>query len=150
MANSAKVSIQFRDSMGRTTNRVYGLSEAASVADAATDAAALAALLDATSELGLNKVVLLWDCDVSATAPTAGSNIDEGGTVSGWIEEYKKKASLKVPAPIAAARVADGTLLLTNATLKAFLDEFIVTTGTATLSDGETIASWIKGVVDAK
>lgn len=150
MAHTAKVSIQMRDSMGRTTNRVYGLTEATTIGDAETDAIALAGLLDATSELGLNKVVLLWNCDVAATAPAAGSNIDEGGTVSGWVETYVKKASLKIPAPIAAARVADGSLLLTQADLKAFLDEFIVTTGTANLSDGDTIASWIKGVVDAK
>jgi hypothetical protein len=150
MAHSAKVSIQMRDSMGRTTTRVYGLTEVTTIGDAETDAAALAALLDATSELGLNKVTLLWDCDVAATAPTAGSNVDEGGTVSGWVEVYKKKASLKVPAPIAAARVSDGTLLLSQADLAAFIAQFVVTTGTASVSDGDTFASFIKGVVDKK
>lgn len=150
MAHSAKVSIQMRDSMGRTTTRVYGLTEAATVGTAETDAAALAALLDATSELGINKVTLLWDCDVAATAPTAGSNVDEGGTISGWVETYKKKASLKIPAPIAASRNADGTLLLSQADLAAFIAEFIVTTGSATVSDGDTFESYIKGVVDKK
>jgi len=150
MAHSAKVSIQMRDSMGRTTTRVYGLTEVTTVGDAETDAAALAALLDAASELGINKVTLLWDCDVAATAPTAGSNVDEGGTVSGWVEVYKKKASLKVPAPIAASRGADGTLTLAEANLAAFLAEFVTTTGTASVSDGDTFASFIKGVVDKK
>jgi hypothetical protein len=150
MAHSAKVSIQLRDSMGHTTNRVYGLTEAATVGTAETDAIALAGLLDACTELGLNKVTLLWNCDVAPTAPVAGSNVDEGGTVSGWVDTYIKKASLKIPAPIAAARVADGTLLMTQADLLAFIAEFIVTTGSATLSDGDTIASWIKGVMDTK
>ena len=150
MANSAKVSIQLKDSMGRTTNRVFGLTEAASVADAATDAAALAALLDTASELGINKVTLLWNCDVTPTAATAGSNVDEGGTVSGWLNTYIKKGSLKVPAPVAGCRNSDGTLNLAQADLDAFLDAFIVTTGIATISDGEPVASWIKGVVDAK
>jgi len=148
MANSAKVSMQFRDSMGRTTTRVYGLAEAASVADAATDAAALVQLVDAATELGLNKATLLWDLDATSTAPVAGSNVDEGGTVSGWIDIYKKKGSVKIPAVLAAARNTDGTLDLANATLKAMLDEFIITTGTATLSDGEQVSSWIRGVVD--
>lgn len=150
MANSAKVSIQLKDSMGRTTNRVYGLTEATTVGTAATDAAALAALVDAASELGINKVTLLWNCDVTPTAATAGSNVDEGGTVSGWLNTYIKKGSLKVPAPLAAARNADGTLDLAQAALAALLADFITTTGHASISDGETVASWIKGVVDAK
>jgi len=49
---------------------------------------------------------------------------------------------------LAAARNTDGTLDLANATLKAMLDEFILPTGTATLSDGEQVSSWIRGVVD--
>lgn len=150
MAHSAKVSVQLKDSMGRTTNRVYGLTQATTIATAETDAIALAGWLDACTLLGINKVTLLWNCDVAPSAAAEGSNVDEGGTVSAWLNTYIKKGSLKVPAPIAAARNADGTLLLTQAALKAFLDDFIVTTGHASISDGETVASWIKGVMDTK
>lgn len=151
MAHKAKVSVTLRDSRGRTTTRVYGLKEATTIGTAETDAAALVALLLAVTKLGLCHANLIWDMDVTATSPVDPSNVDGGGTMSGWISLYQKKASLKFPDPEDDVVNADGTLIFGAGDLAAFLAAFEAA-ATATVSDGEQVAvgGWIGGVLDKK
>lgn len=144
----AKLSVTLVDAYGRTTKRVIGMEDQVLLADYNTAAAALLTDLAAVSDLGVVKADLLINVDgVEQTDPVAGANVDVGATFSGWIALGDgKKASLKLPGVKAALVSADGSVDITGV-IADYLANW-ETTGDFNLSDGEQIASWIRGALD--
>jgi hypothetical protein len=150
MAGGYYFTVTLIDEKKRTTTRRFQLVEAATPADAVTDIGTFVTALKAVTQCGVIKATLLVPVDPTPTAGGAGSNIDAGATVSGWVTEYLKKASLKWPDPDATAKDVDGSIDLTDAGVIAFLGLFESDDGICELSDGEQIAAgkWIKGKLD--
>lgn len=133
------------DSYGRQTRKSF-LSQ--DLLDFATAQAALTALvtdLQSVTELGVVRTYLTEEVVIDE-APTGGSNVDEGATLSVKKVDTKKH-SLKWPAPVGTLVLTDGSLDLTNAALLAYVENFQAA-GDWTVSDGELIASIVKGSVD--
>lgn len=144
----SKCTVSMIDSMGRLTRvgiEIQGL-DAASIL---TAAALVVGRLDAASELGVLKAVVQFPLVGVASAAAAGSNTDVGGKAKGVSDADGDTVNLRLPNPIAAAVNADGTIDLTNITLAAYLGDY-ETGGDAYLSDGEQVASWRFGVLDAR
>ena len=144
-----KFSVVLTDEKKRTTTRLYELAEDTVPADAVADIGTFIPLLKAVTQCGVIKVTLHIPVDPTPTAGAAGSNIDAGATLSGWVTEYTKKATLKWPDPDATAKDVDGSIDLTDAGVIAF-DALFESGGICMLSDGEQIATgkWIKGKLD--
>lgn len=80
--------------------------------------------------------------------PTAGANVDTGGTFQAELAgEQNRKASHKVPGIKPAFVGAQGTIDPTQATVSDYLDLFLEA-NECLLSDGESVGSWIKGTLD--
>jgi hypothetical protein len=143
-----KASLTFIDDYGRTTKRVYELE---SQVDIAAYVAAIAGLLtdiQAVSDLGCVRADLIIDGITSGFAVTSGANVDVGATFQGLIDGGNgKKASLKLPGIKAAMVNTDGSVDLADSDIIAYLANW-ETAGAYQLSDGETIASWVKGMLD--
>lgn len=141
-------SVRLVDDYGRTTNKRYELTTAV-VADAITESQAAILLLDAVTDMGLVKATLLVDLGATPTSPATGANKDAGMTITGLLEGgLGKKASTKVPAPIAACINPDGTIDLTQTAVAAFLVLWSADPPDFKISDGEEIESWTKGTLD--
>jgi hypothetical protein len=144
----AKVSLSLIDSYGRTSKRVYELEDQATIA--AYEAAVTAFLVDyqAVSDLGVVRCDLILTAVVPGYAVTAGANVDVGATFSGLVDGGNgKKASLKLPGVKPALVSADGSVDIEGVEIAAWLDNW-ETAGDFQLSDGETIATWLRGVLD--
>lgn len=145
---AAKLSVTLIDAYGRTTHRVYGMEDQTLLADYTTAAAAFLTALGNVCDLGIVRADFLINVPgIEATAATAGSNVDVGGTFSGLIVDGNgKKASAKVPAIKPALVAADGSIAISGATA-TYLAEF-EEDADFNLSDGEQIDSWIRGALD--
>jgi hypothetical protein len=144
----AKMVVSLTDVMGRPTSMRIELTGA----DEATIMAAGALVcseLDAASKLGVTKAVIQFPLSGVASAAAAGSNTDVGGKARGYSSTDGDTLILRLPDPIDACVNADGTIDLTNATLKLFIDEFL-SGGVAMLSDGEQISSWRYATLDSR
>ncbi len=141
-----KLHVTLDDAYGRTTSRVYGMEEVATLAQMQTDAAELLTALEAVSDLGCVKARISFEVTDPAYAETAGANIDVGGTLSGWVDAGQKKASLKIPSIKPALVSADGSIAIAaaTATFAALFEDADV----FNLSDGEQIETWIRGTLD--
>ena len=143
----AKLSCRFVDAYGRTTNRVYGMADQVLLADYVTAYTAFLAALEPCTDLGLIKCVLMIDVTGLGWTQIAGAKTDVGGTASGFIDsETGKKASMRIPCVKDALVGSDGTIAITGV-IATWLAEF-ETGNDFTLSDGETIESWIKATLD--
>jgi hypothetical protein len=130
----AKLAVTLEDAFKRTTKRVIGMEDQVLLADYAAAVTAWAAAFGDVSDLGIVKTDLIIPVTGLESAAVAASNIDRGGTFSGWLDTVApKKASLKLPCPKLSLVAADGTIAIT---------------GDFNLSDGEQIDSWIKGTLD--
>ena len=143
-----KMSIKLVDDYERYTTKRYEL-KTADPAQAVTDALVVAPLLAAATDCGLVSCTVLIEAGITPTTPTANANLDAGATIQGRLAGTAGKfASTKIPAPLAAYIEPDGTIDLTNATLKAFLDKWIPATDLLLISDGEGVTEWLKGTLD--
>jgi len=142
--------VQLIDADKRTTVRRFMLGSVADEAAAKTQVAAFVTLLKAVTLCGVTKATILLPVTISPTAGAAGSNVDAGATVTGWVTEYVKKATVKFPDPDATARKGDGSIDLADAGVAAFLAQFVTTDNKCYVSDGEKIidSGWIKGKLD--
>jgi len=141
------LSVRLSDAYGRTTNKRFEIEEQALLADYVTAIGTFISDLEAVTDLGVEKVDLIIPQDGYASTPTALSNVDVGATFSGLLAAGNgKKASMKVPGIQAALVDADGSVPLAGATA-TFLANF-ETAGAFMLSDGETIDSWLRGILD--
>jgi len=143
----AKLSCTMNDAYGRTTNRVYGMEDQVLLADYVTAYTAALAALEAVTDLGLAKCDLIIPVTGLGWSPIALANVETGGTASGWIDsDLGKKASMRIPGVKLSLVGADGTISITGV-VATFLALF-ETAGDFTLSDGETIESWIRAALD--
>lgn len=142
-----KLSCTMNDAYGRTTNRVYGMESQTLLADYVVAYTAFLAALEPTTDLGLAKCDLIIPVTGLGWVPIALANKDTGGTASGWIDsDLGKKASMRIPGVKLSLVSADGTIPITGV-IATFLALF-ETAGDFTLSDGETIESWIRATLD--
>jgi hypothetical protein len=145
-----KFSVTLIDADMRTTTRIFQLVENTTPADAITDIGTFIPALKAVTNCGVIKCTLMVPVDPTPTAGAAGSNIDAGATVTGWVNLYTKKATVKWPDPDADARAGDGSIVLAETNVATFLELFESTGGIMQVSDGEVILEdgWIKGKLD--
>lgn len=145
-----KFSVTLIDADQRTTTRMFQLVEGAVPATAITQIGTFCTALKAVTNCGVIKATLLIPVDPTATTGAAGSNIDAGATVSGWVSLYTKKASVKWPDPDAGARAGDGSINLADEHVAAYLEMYEATGGILQVSDGEVILEdgWIAGKLD--
>lgn len=134
------------DAYDRTTTKSFtSVSTLLDEATALASAAALAADLAAISELD----ILYYSVGqriVFTDAVTAGANVDEGVTFT-LRKEDNYKGSIKVPGPENSIFQADGSVILSDANVVAFIANFL-TGGDWTFSDGEQATALLKGVLD--
>jgi hypothetical protein len=136
------------DAQGYTTNKRIELATQVDPADYLVVADQLATDLAAVTELQIIKLQVI----IPVAGPPYGlvganSYVDKGCTITGLVDGGGgKKASVKVPSPEAGFVNPDGSILLTGA-MATFLAHFEAA-GDCLLSDGEDIASWIRGLVD--
>ena len=143
----AKLSCTLLDAYGRTTNRVYGMETQTLLADYVTAYGAFLTALEAVTDLGLTKCDLIIPVTGAGWDPIALANKDTGGTASGYIDsDLGKKASMRIPGVKLSTVAADGSIAI--ATVIATFLACFETAGDFTLSDGETIESWIRATLD--
>lgn len=139
------ITINLVDAYKRKTTKTFQLT-AADAATAAVDAVEVNTKFLATTGLGQTKYKV-WSDTVNAVAADAGSNKDEGVTISGT-NQNAEGVPLKIPAPLKANYVnPDGSVDLTDVDLAAFLALFNAG-GKITISDGDTVDNWEKGTLD--
>lgn len=143
-----QLSLTMVDSYNRTTKKLIEVETQADLATYLGLAQGIVDDLEEITDLGVSRVDLILDAAGTGFAATAGSNIDTGGTVQGYVASGNgKKASTKIPGIKPALVDADGDLILTDQGLEAYLQNF-ETAGACRLSDGETISTWIGGHLD--
>ena len=137
--------VKFVDAYGRHTRRSFLLDDI-SIASAVTN---LGLFVTALQDVTMLQIIESKVCSVAqhAGAPTANANRDEGATFSVALDTPGKYASVQIPGPVLAARNADGTIDMTNEDIVAYVAFY--ESGLVTASDGETVASFVKGVLDA-
>lgn len=108
-----------------------------------------AILLQAVTNLGVLSGVMSTPIAVTPGTPAAGSRTDLGGKVRGVSDDDGKIVLVRIPDPIAAIVNSTGGFDLTQAQLAAYLAEF-ETGGDHYCSDGEQVASWVYGELDAR
>jgi len=142
------VKFRLKDEKGRSTYvnvEVNGADNDAIVVNA-TQAGVL--LQDVTN-LELLSGVLSTPIPVSGTAAAVGSRTDLGGKVRGVSDDDGKIVLVRIPDPIAAIVNTTGGFDLAEVNLAAYLAEF-ETGGDHNCSDGEQVASWVYGELDAR
>jgi hypothetical protein len=143
-----KLSLSFADAYGRETKRIVEVATEDTRAEMVAAAAAFSTLLEAVTDLRLVRADWIVQAVDTGFAVTPGANVDVGGTVSGYLADGNgKKGSLKIPGIKASMVKANGELDLTDEDLAAFLAQF-ESEGDCYISDGESVDTWIKGVLD--
>jgi hypothetical protein len=144
----AFLSLSMIDSFGRTTKKLVELETQVDLAAYQAAAVAYLAALQAVTDLGVVRADLIIDAISAGFAVTAGANVDVGATFSGLITDGNgKKASLKLPGIKLSLVDADGSVDVEDVTVAAWLAQYLAA-GAFMLSDGETIASWLAGILD--
>jgi len=122
------------------------MEEVTTLAQMQTDAAELLTALEAVSDLGCVKASISFDVTSPEYAETAGANIDQGATFSGWIDAGMRKGTMKIPSIKPASVETDGSVLIAGvvATFLALFEDADV----FNLAHGNQIESWIRGSLD--
>lgn len=147
---AVKYSISMIDAYGRSRTMVLEGEQVLLLADQITALENVLNQLAAVTDLGVVRADIIYVGAGTPFAVTAGANRDTGGTFQGLVYDGNgKKASTKVAGIKPALVNPDGTITLTNADIEDWLELFVETTPhSLLLSDGETIASWLKGTLD--
>lgn len=146
---AGKLQVTMIDQQGYTrkvTVEIMGADAAATF----LNATGVLATLQDVSRLGTTKANL--GIKMSAVGDPAGtpSYSDLGATFRGISHTDGEIVTLKIPDILTDAINIDGTVDILNATVKAYLDNFVFGTGLAMLSDGEQVDYWINGVLDKR
>lgn len=142
------LSLTLVDDYGRTTKRVVEMKDQTTIALYQTSVDAFITALAAVTELGVVRADVIRLGMGTPSAAETGSNVDVGATISGFLAAGNgKKASLKIPHIKPGLVEADGTIDLTDVAVAAYLALF-ESAADFYLSDGEQVATWIKGVLD--
>jgi hypothetical protein len=141
------VRFNFLDSMGRIKGRSFHNTNAL-IADVITQVGVLAPLADAIIEGGLNNVIITQKNDDDAFAATAGSDIDNGMTLT-LETTAPSNYGMRIPMPIDALKLSGGVVDTANAALLLFLAEFdAAKTWRVNLDNPVPFVSIVKGTVD--
>lgn len=141
------VQFSLLDDMGRLVRRSFHNTQA-TIALVLTDVAVLAPLWDAISDGGLKEVQIRTKDDGDAFVPVAGSNIDNGMTLT-VLGGNSNNYAMKIPMPIAALKLSGGVVDTSNAALLLFLAEFAVGKNwRVNLDNPQDVVSITKGVID--
>jgi hypothetical protein len=142
------LSLTLIDDYGRTTKKLVEMSDQVDLATYTSVAAGYITELQAVTDLGVVRADLIIDAITAGFAVTAGANIDVGATFTGLISSGNgKKASLKLPGVKPGKVSADGTIDVAEADIEDWL-ELYGALGDFELSDGETVATWLRGTLD--
>jgi len=143
------LSLTMQDSYGRQTRRIIEVERPATIELLVVAAGTISTALEAVTDLQLVRADWIIQAVDAGFAGQEGSNVDVGGTISGLLTDGNgKKASLKIAGIKTSFVQGDGSLDLADEDLAAYLALFESDGGIASLSDGEQIASWIKGSLD--
>ena len=137
------MSVKMVDAYGRPVNKRYDIN-AADYAAALVEAAAFETVLEAVTEARVLSYDVSSRIIITDTA-TAGANRDEGITFSVRTAD-NEKAVVKVPCPVNAQLNTDGTVILADTDIAAFLAHY--TGGDILVDDGETVTEVISGRLD--
>ncbi len=141
-----KAGFSLVDSHGTVTTRSFIFS----VADYAAGVALMsqfAGLYQDVTELHLFET-RLTDEQAIGGSPVAKSNIDTGMSVTAQLATANKRASIQIPAPVAAVIGPDRTILVAGTEMAALQAAYTQATNKVTASDGEFVTSFIKGTLD--
>jgi len=116
------VTFTFVDALARKTTRTW-TTTATTISQALTDIAALATLVNAVSDGGLQEVTITSKSVASAFAAAAGSNVDENASIK-VLAADGRDYDVDLPMPIDALRLAGGAIDTANADFVAFIDAF--------------------------
>jgi len=118
---------------------------ATTVAQAHTDADALAVDLEAVSGAGVAKHIVSQETLLSPTV-ASGSNLDAGGTLHCRLDNGKLYP-IKIPAINPAVVLSDGNIDITDALILAFVAHF-QSGGEFTVSEGDLVVTIEGGELD--
>lgn len=141
-----EVTFTIDDAWDGVKQKTFGLNSA-DYTEAATDAVAVQTALDGIIEGGIKKRVLKEVTNVGGS-PAAGSNIDEGLTLTYTTNTSGKTGTVKIPTPdksvtvVAGTRVVDGT----TTEMAAFTAALVAH---CTISDGEPVVALKSGRLDS-
>jgi len=152
-----KAYANIKDSGDNVSTLRFALDPASGDTDFVANLAALAAMVDDLEAITLGAVIaygLTWEVP-QATTPTAGSEVEAIGLISGRIDATEEKwATLRIPAPVdgifvAATGPSRNVVDPTDSALLAYLGNFESGSGSFFLSDGEQLdtpgATTVKG-----
>lgn len=145
----AFLSLTLQDAYGRETSKRIELETQATLLEYDTLATAIVTDLQVITDLAIVRadVILNNLLELSAT-PAAGANVDVGATFTGELAgEANRKASHKVPGIKDTYIGAEGTIDVAQAGVVTYLAHFLEA-GSALISDGEEMGSWIRGRLD--
>ena len=146
-APPALLTLTLIDSRGRPTKRRYEITQQADLAAYIAVCATLIGALEDITDLGLARADMIIMHPTEGWVAGEDSNIDVGATFSGLIHEGNgAKASHKVPGFKMSLVGGDGSIALTGV-VATYLGEFLDGED-FTLSNGDQIDSWLKGVLD--
>ena len=139
------VSFVLIDAYGRTTRRTYGNNRVL-MADVLTDVTAMTSALEAISGSAVQKVYISSVQVVASPAPDTGANNDAGATLHA-VMDNAKMVGVKVPAFDVTKINADGSVMLADSDVAAFIALF-ATAAHWRISEGNYITSLKYGELD--
>ena len=148
------VSMTLRDEHNRETTRtleLIALAPTATLGDLSAAVATEVAKYMAVTNLGLAGVSVQVPQSVTQTLGAAGSNTDIGMTLRGRLDKIGSPGFvLKIPDPIDAVKLPYGKIDLTDSDLADLLDSYSGVVKTLVLSDGDEVAIFTDGDLDAR
>ena len=138
--------LRMQDSFGRIYSKEIE-TDTQVLATAQTEIDAFLTVLAAMTDLGVLSVKYSYRDGTQGFAVTAGSNRDVGATFQG-LNQVGGGVALKVPGIKSSLVGAQGTIDLAQGAVAAVLNYYLTAGGSFTLSDGDTVESWVKGTLD--
>jgi hypothetical protein len=140
--------VTLTDAFGRLTHIRREMQAHATLIEYQQEIQNFANTLSNVSGLGVVRADFVQTGLATPTAAQAGSNVDVGATFVGWNEDGSgTKISTKVPGFLVALVDSDGSIDLEQSVVADYLANY-ADAGDFYLSDGETVADWIKGTLD--
>jgi hypothetical protein len=144
--NNILATLQMRDAHGDIYQKEVE-TDTQVLADAITEIQAFLLVLAQITDLGVASVRYSFRDSTGAFAAQAGSNRDVGATFQG-LNTVGDAVVLKIPGIKAAKVGAQRAIDLADVDIAAVLAYYATAGGSFSLSDGDTVDSWVKGTLD--
>lgn len=141
-----RVSITWKDSKNRTKSQRIFL-RTTDAAQAEIDAIAVVAALRAVTDLGDEKWQVVSE-KITETAPTAGSNVDEGVKLTANLSGNPDNGTFRFPGKDMDYVQSGGVIDLEDVNIAALQDLFDPATGVAYIERDQSVVEWIAGLLD--